>query len=361
MNAKKQILIFFTSIFMTIFFYIGFIFLGNHIGLAAFQNAEKWIADAYEVKTLINEQATTKQRIFIAGGSSSLFGFNGAMIEVNTDFRFINYATHAGLPLNYHIDKVIHHAKKGDIVILPLEFSYYASSIPSEHYWYIQNMLTWDKDYKKYIDTYHELLAYFKNNPSEILFRMMIDFYKEKVVNQVSKEQIAYRPIDLEEIDTQDGIKITSCQDEIFKSYSYLYLSPNGDFCPEGSKITDSEKVDYLSKDLKLSSFFLSEYQRLKTFADSQNITLILTYPVTLENPLFSLDDKETYKKIENLKAELEKHDIRIYGDFRDSHFGREYFYDTHYHLNAKGAQLRTKKFIQALPQILESAQKSSE
>ena len=46
----------------------------------------------YKIKDMINDKLTTKQRLIVISGSNSLYGLNGAMIEANTQFRFIRFA-----------------------------------------------------------------------------------------------------------------------------------------------------------------------------------------------------------------------------------------------------------------------------
>lgn len=354
--GKKQVVIFFVSALATIVFYfISLIFCIQFTNLAVFQNAELWLKDTYHVKDMINNQPTHKQRILVVGGSSTLFGFNGAMVEANTSFRFINYGTHAGLPINYHIDKIISQAKNNDIVILPLEFSYYISNTPIDNYAYIQKMIVWGGDYRKYIDKQHIILAFVKNDPTKILLenggQLIRDILKQQ---NITIENILDKKQNLTPINSIEDVVFVSCQSFGWDGYKYQSLSPTGDFCSQsGSSMLDSQH-SYLSKDLQVSSFFISEYKRLESFAKAHNIKLFLIYPPTMENPLFSLDDKETFTKIENLKQELAKHDIKIYGDFRDFHFDRKYFFDTAYHLNAEGANLRTYYFLKQLPKMLE-------
>ena len=71
-----------------------------------------------------------------------------------------------------------------------------------------------------------------------------------------------------------------------------------------------------------------------------------------MENPLFSLEDKETHAKMHNLSSQLAAHNIHFVGDFRDFHYERKYFYDTPYHLNSDGANLRSASFIKLLLQL---------
>lgn len=331
-----KIKVFFLTIFIVLSAYSATIVYNTMIcDIPRFQNSEIWLKPLYTVKDFINSKPTTKQRLLIISGSNSLFGFDGALIDSQTRFEPINYGTHAGLPISFHIDKIIEQANEGDIIFMPLEFIYYTRNEPNEDYWYIQNMLTWNKTYTKYIVTQNTILAYIKNNP----MIMLKNFFK----SFIHPMHISENPI------ATIQTKWQSHQE--FEGYEYTSLNQYGDFCTQvGSFYTNN--TQYLSPNLTLSSFFLSEYTRLLEFAKSKNIKVFLTYPVTLENPEFSLNDPTTFAKIENLKAQLKAHNIDIYGDFRDFHFERKYFFDTASHLNSEGAILRTQAFIKLLEQM---------
>lgn len=336
---------------MSIAFYFSLLlYLVHFTNLAVFQNVELWLKDTYTMKDMINNQPTSKQRLIVVGGSSTLYGFNGAMIEANTNVRFINYGSYAGLPINYHIDRVISQAKDNDILIFPLEFHYYNAHAPTEDYSYIQNMIVWGDNYRKYIDKQHEILAYIKNEPTQLLLGnakyIIRNLSKQK---SISMESILYKTQDTTPTHSKNNIAFIPCQSFGWYAVSYQSLSPNGDFCSAQGERHFDETYTFLDTNLQVSAFFVSEYKRLESFAKAHNIKLFLIYPPTMENPLFSLDDPKTFAKIANLQSQLAKYGVEIMGDFRDFHFDRKYFYDTAYHLNAQGAQLRSAEFIKLL------------
>lgn len=335
----KNIILFFASACVVISLYIVIVFYNTYLANPPrFQNSEIWLKDTYRIKDYINSKPTDRQRLLIVGGSNSLFGFDGALIDSHTSFRPINYGTHAGLPINYHIDKIIEVAKEGDSVFMPLEFNYYTRSEPTSDYWYIHNMLTWGNGYKRYLTTSNVLLSYIKNKPET-----MMKFFIKGLMRKAPQE--------INPITTMEALWQQETQKYV--GYDYKSLNKYGDICGHSdNKFKDN--AGYLDSHLKISSFFLSEYNRLLEFAKANNIKVFLTYPATLENKDFSLNDPKTFEKIENLKAELKKHNIEIYGDFRDFHFRREYFFDTSYHLNSEGAALRTQAFIRLLEQMQE-------
>ncbi|MWV61365.1 hypothetical protein DCO58_09985 [Helicobacter saguini] len=333
MNLLKPFLKIFTlttAIIIALLVYIMFIRQPHY-----FLYAERWLINLYKGKDFINEMPTNKKRILIVSGSNSLFGFNGEVIDKATNFKPINYASNAGLPLNFHIDRVMQHAKNGDAIFLPLEFHYYRASEPQHDIWYIHNMLSWGNGYDKYISTRDKITGYLKNSPS----RSIEWFFK------------GFNPKYKDEFDTQKMFHNPPFD------FGYTSLSKYGDFCTQEGELSERVNSGYLGSDLQLSTFFLSEYARLESFAKSHNIKVFLVFPVTLENPQFSLQDSNTYEKINNLVSQLAKHNIKIYGNFEDSHFERKYFYNTEYHLNASGTILRSQNFAK----LLESLEKNGE
>ena len=137
--------------------------------LPILKDTKIWLDNVYKIKDYINAASTQKQRLIIISDSNSLFDFDGSLIAKHTKYQPINYAAHAGLPLNYHIDKLINNAQKGDIIIMPLEFEYYTNDAPYGDIWYAQNMLVWGNGYTRYINAKGVFLAYFSNSPIEII------------------------------------------------------------------------------------------------------------------------------------------------------------------------------------------------
>lgn len=341
---KKQICAFFTTSIGISVLYMTILLFYVHILHLPLKNAEPWLDNLYKVKDYINANSNGK-RLIIISGSNSLFGFDSSLIAKHTKYQPINYATHAGIPINYHIDKIIANAKNGDIIFMPLEFEYYTRNNQKDDMWYISNMLLWGNGYKKYISIKGLFLTHFSDSPFATIKRII----KHK------KPNINENPID-EMLKVWDKNANNPCGESI--SYSYKSLSPYGDFCAQENKEPYIVDADYKSNlNLKISQFFLDEFARLKTFADEHNIKIFLTYPPTAENEKFSIKNPKTHKYIANLKAQLAKNKIKIYGDFRDFHFEQKYFYDTPYHLNNQGAILRTQQFIELLDKLEKSGE----
>lgn len=306
-----------------------------------FTNAENmWLVDLFAVKNAINAMPRDKKRLIIISGSNSLFGFNGELIDKNTEFFPINYAAHAGLPLEFLIDILISNAKNGDVVFMPLEFEYYTNlrHTKDEKRWRIHNSLAWlGKHYINDISKKEIFSSIISQDATKILARLRGDF------SAMFKDEKIINPI-------EDWREILLKNDKEFRGYSYKSLNKYGDFATQEGEIksTTSKQFSYFYQDLDIP-YFAEQFFRLQDFANKNNIKIFLTYPTSCENPQFSAKDSATSQKIKHLKSELANFDIKIYGDFLDFHFESKYFFDTQYHLNAAGANLRTKNFIKML------------
>lgn len=339
-----KVWLFFISVVGSMGVYFGALVLGVGYGLPLLKNAEVWLKDVYAVKDRLNSKPTELRRVLIFGGSNVLFGFNGAMIEANTPYAFINYGTHAGLPINYQVDKILHTARSGDIVFYSPVFRAFFATEPYEDYWYIQNMMSWDKEYGKFITQKHRILAYLYNDPMRI-FQNLAKILVRSLLKDPATPKATATPTKAR---SKDGVQILPCAQE-FYGYSYKSLSPNGDFCSQYATSSFAPNESYIDDNAKVSAFFIQEFSRLRDFAKARGITLLLLYPVSMENPLFSLHDRRTHAKITQLESSLKAQGIYFANSWEEAHFDRKYFYDTGYHLNKHGVELHTIAFIKLL------------
>lgn len=343
---KKAIKVFFISMFgLLVGYYTFLIFVVQILDYPIFGNAV--MKRMYQVKDYINAKSQTKRRLIIVGDSNGLYGFNGDLIAKNTNFEPVNYASNIGFPLNYHIDKIISIAQENDIVVMSLYFDYYKRKSPdidpTHKVWYVQHMIEMG-DYRKYIDYKDIVKAYLSVKPSRVL-RLSFRFAFQ--VNPNKEDPI---PI-MQQIWQKNIAENNPCGE--YKNYNFTSLSPYGDVCGQENEQFFPVKSSYgLDFNFEVSNFFFDEFARLNSFAKSKNIKIILIYPPNAENELFGIDNPKTLQVVENLKVQLQTKGIKIYGDFKDSHFEQKYFFDSDLHLNKEGVILRTQNLIKILQEL---------
>ncbi len=80
----------------------------------------------YRRKDLAMADAATAPRLVIVGGSDALFGIDAAQLGRRLNLPAVNYATHAGLGVEYLLDRARRALRPGDVVVLSLAYGMWA-------------------------------------------------------------------------------------------------------------------------------------------------------------------------------------------------------------------------------------------
>nr|WP_294897468.1 hypothetical protein [uncultured Pedobacter sp.] len=262
--------------------------------------------------TLIDKEARLNSldsnRLILVGGSNLAFGINSELIENKLPVKVANLGLHAGLSLPFMINEVSHLMKKGDKIVLNLEYPLYLDSFDPDvdliqftnelypvtkqyyHFSIKQLLETRYEKFKKYFqpDVYHV---------DSVFNRQLFNKYGDNV-GHLNKPSLAHlidrKPIHV--IEAGDAIRL-------LKDFSQKCKA-------EGIKV------------------FISYPPYPTTEYVSKNKERITELDIKLRNNLpniIFLDKPQDYV-------------------FNDS-----LFYDTIYHLNKKGREIRTEKFINDL------------
>lgn len=110
--------------------------LGSLLYLTWSRGAINWIdrQDQCKSRCLEARPASAGPRIIIFGGSASVFGLDAELMEQKLGIQTINFATHAGLGLDFQLSRIKRFAKKGDTALLVLELEAYGdNAVPGEY------------------------------------------------------------------------------------------------------------------------------------------------------------------------------------------------------------------------------------
>ena len=282
------------------------ILLTGYVLLSWFVNANRVPPNDYLAAMELKHQRlknTPSPRIIIAGGSNVTFGIDSELLETELNLPVVNLGIHAGLGLDFMLEELESVTRPGDIVLLIPEYFLHvqgeyelqtlASSLyPPASEFYEEDLIT-------------DLKAHFSNNRKNlrnILNRVPPDtntIYRKKSFNSRG-DMVAH-------LDLPDKETLTA---EAVINYKYW----------EGI-----DRMNHLSAKL-----------------DKRNATLIFMFPVLAESKF-----NKSREEISALKRDLENDlNAKILGEPQDFMFKDSYFYNTVYHPNAAGRQLRTEKMI---------------
>lgn len=273
-----------------------------------------WVKNCIEKKEKIAAKIKTKKIIF-ASGSNTLFGIRTRDIQKTLNIPCVNMGTHIDL-YDYLLYRVKKSAKKGDIIILPLEYEFYE----------------YDGKYSQlksfYIRTYDR--QYFYNQPvSEQLYNVFNTNFFD-LINSI-REVITFR-----NLETDSG-------------YNSKTLNKNGDETNNIGIHIDKIKVKLfkLSDNQFRITFGLKLLSDFNKWCKNNGIIMYITYPSLLYSPEYYTNSYKDY--FDNLNEFLKNNNIRTLGTPYDFIYPDRYFYDAKYHLNSDGMTLRTNRLIQLM------------
>lgn len=274
----------------------------------------------YHDKKATYAKTIQTRKIVFTSGSNTLYGINTADIEKTLKIPVVNLAVNGGLHNNY----IFYEAKKtlrpGDILIVPSEY----------------NHLTWDGELSTAKNEY--ILAYDRK-----YFNALPLLEKVKIINSISL-------IDIYESIT-DQYYFNDRAIEIGKETTEKALNKNGDKMDKTGYEPDKIARTGLGFPLKNEYIFetkgLKEIVNFNKWCQEHNVTLYMTFPNTIN---FKEYQKQKYKSYFNQLIQFYKNNnIHTLGYPTDFLYPEEYFYDTNYHLNTKGADIRTKQLIKLM------------
>jgi len=115
----------FFSCWIAVFYYE----LGTPVEEHIFKRYQRFVD-----KQSVLDRFADKQKIVIVSGSNSLYGLNARRIEDTIGITTINMAVNVHTGLRYYFTRVKQDLRKGDIVVLPLEYLLYSDVIADEEF-----------------------------------------------------------------------------------------------------------------------------------------------------------------------------------------------------------------------------------
>jgi hypothetical protein len=275
------------------------------------------------INNLLNEKETLARdikgnKLVFGGGSGTLYGVRTKDIEDESGIRSINMAVHAGLDIDYYLHRLKKSLKKGDTVILPLEYA---------HFIYNGEIVGVTVDF---------MMKYDRSYLNALIFTTKIKYI------------LSISPI---------NVSIFLQNYFVRKIYGSLLKTPNH-INSHGDAIDNigSDKINRAMQSMKpveiqQNNFIETEGMRaIKDFdiwCKNNAIRCYITYANTI---FFKEYDNIPYRKyFRDLQEYFNDHNILTLGRPYDFFFDKSLFYDTQYHLNQQGMTIRTRQFMKLI------------
>ncbi len=275
----------------------------------------------YDIKTdylatLIDKEARLNSldsnRLILVGGSNLAFGLNSALIESKLPVEVANLGLHAGLSLTFMINEVNHLMKKGDIVILNPEYPLYLDSFDP------------DIDLIQFAsELYPATKAYYSFTPKELLESKYERFRKY------------FQP---------DAYRVDSV-------FNRLLFNKYGDNTGHLNKKPSAQLIDRKPINLIEMGKAISVLKDFSEKCKAEGVQVFISYPPYPKSEYVG-KNKERIDALD-LKLRNQLPDISFLDKPSDYTFEDSLFYDTIYHLNKKGREIRTNMLIDDLKKVL--------
>ena len=347
-NYKRFIFVVVGVLLVLLTVYVGVFEFSVHKG----NKYASWVKNMYQYKDYVADRIEGK-KIILASGSNSLFGINSLAIEKTTGLKVANLAVHANLGLNFLYYKIEQHINDNDIVILPLEFDYYYRQNESGEFY--SHIMQWGYyDYLLKLSLF-DYLVFITNVQKRSILAMAINKVSYDVFGKINASSVG-----LSDGDVLDDMKkiFKSGEGHIWKGYSHKSLNLYGDINIDVSGPTvdvmklHSNGIPYL-ENLEISKSFVSGYHKIKRMVDKKQGKLILTWPVTIKNKMLDMSKTNHRLKVEKFTNKLSNKYIEIFCELSDFNLDVKYFHDTYYHLNKRGAILRSSNLAKCINGIV--------
>jgi hypothetical protein len=273
--------------------------------------------DKYDL--LKNTQQSNLKRIILVGGSNVAFGFDSDMIAKETNKECINMGLLAGIGLDIYLNMVKKYGKNGDIIVLCLEFPLYSDpdisyehllKIVENHYYLYQfiGIKQWASMLGKYPNYVFDKMKYFLTHTQPV-------HYKNKAYNRAN-----------------------------FNKHGDVSFERPDNIMKKGFLV---DKGTLISADI-ISYNFIKKINKFCDYVNKKGATVYVSFPSRNESAS-NFSDKQINNFCIKLESEL---DAEIISDIYNYILPAQYFYDTNYHLNDKGVNLRTSILLKDLKAI---------
>lgn len=298
--------------------------------LGAPTESSRWPFELYQRKLPLAE-AMPSPKVIIASGSSGLFSLSARQIEEKTSVKTVNLGTWAGLGLDYLLTQVKSVTRPGDIVLLTLEYAYYAENgAPNDAF--LDYLVARDVDYFGSL-SYQEQLRYaFAMSPGRLLEGLRAKLHPP-----------APRPrSDGYEANTVDNYGDETINRESNKDAALI------------ARLASQPPLFVLKEGILEESVAWEQLAEFIRWCEREGVVLLASYPATL-----FFDDYEQLQALEaaeEIAAFFAGYDVPVLGSVFEFMYDSDLFYDTAYHLTDHGRRLHTDTIVELMYPYLAAA-----
>jgi hypothetical protein len=289
-----------------------------------------WSPDALYIEAWVERKRDVVSnaetpKILLVGGSGVLYGISAGKLTESLGRTVVNLGIHAALPLDFLLDEVKRHASRGDMVILLLEYEYYNQDRSRLNDVSTKYLVACEPGFINR-SSFAEKLRLALEVPGSVATAFL---WAGRQEIEMERERIRRETLEL----------IDASGDRSLEDRKSL--------TPGQQSALAALQAGSLANPADEFLFPVPEIADFVRWAREEGIQVVAGLPCTIN---FS-DYKRALSggRIEGIQSMFDKLGVQVVGNPEDSFLPLFYFYDSAYHLNAKGVAKRTEHFLASL------------
>lgn len=288
--------------------------------IAAVQQLPPQFSDTYDAAAIDKYELlmnTESPKMIMIAGSNFAFGLDSKRISEEFRMPVVNLGLHAGIKPHFTLEMAKKNIKAGDIIVIGLEYGeYYPREID------VPTALTTVENYK-------ELWEFISFTDYPRIFQGYISNYGILKIDRY-----------LHGAEPAQGVYARAS----FNSYGDIEYAR-----PQNLRTPADIRPDVTLEAEEISDHVIGEMNQFYEYAREQGAQVYLTYP-SLDKLAVMTDDRH---RQEFALALSEKIDFPIISDMETYIMDTELFYNSDYHLNDRGREIRTQNLIEDLKKVI--------
>lgn len=269
------------------------------------------IIDKHEKLKSLKEPA-----IVFAGGSNLAYGLDCETVASATGRPTVNFGLHGALGISFMLEELKNSLKEGDFAVLSIE--YFLDADGSENH------------KKRAIEAFPEARKYIKTSLIQQILSKVL-YYQEITRNNIKGSRFNDSRNSI--VPETDGIYSRKSFNEVGDVVAHLDMPPAKDL---------ANRYLFRYRPWNEEIQLLNEFYQ---FCQKKKVAVVFMFPAYAESE-FNRNSESILRLYENLQKSLQ---IPIAGTPQDFVFNDSLFFDSIYHLNRFGRDLRTEKVIELL------------
>jgi hypothetical protein len=292
-----------------------------------------WTYRTFLIKSKL-AQSVKSPKLMVLSGSNGLYGVSCEMMQKETKIPCVNAGVGVYLTVDYLMRAARDWAKPGDLVILPLEYEYYAyNGIPQAGF--IDYVFSRDPNYLKVVDFL-----------SQVRFFSSMDFdrLKQGIASKLKYGNLPEK-VEASSEFNQYGDELKNREADLTKA--------------ELNNPDRFEASNLLSKGGAIEKTLgLETIRQFITWCKDNNIKVVATWPSTIWFDFYQ--GKRQQELFSSLEQFYRNMNVIVLGKPREFMYSMSMFSNSSYHLHDRAARQRTKQLLDLLQPHLKSFQKQA-